>query len=257
MFVCINNSGFSTNLNCEGVMSQPYTYYLYHVPTKLKYYGEQHGKNAHPNNLWTTYFTSSKKVHDLIEKFGRESFRVEIRKLFDTAEKAFAWEQTVLRRIKAMERDDWLNQSDGHGPFYWKGSPTKKHIEKNRSSQKQHAMLSTYVNPFKGKKHSDETRKKMSESHKGKSNCWGRKYSKKTLQKMSNSHKGHPAWNKGIPRTEAEKKSHSEKMKGRKLSVETKKKMSAASKGKPKSASHKLSMKAAWKRRKEAYALQS
>ena len=56
--------------------------------------------------------------------------------------------------------------------------------------------------------------------------------SKETRKKQSESHLGQPAWNKGIKRTEEQKKAHSEKMKGRKASAETKKKMSEARKGK-------------------------
>lgn len=43
----------------------------------------------------------------------------------------------------------------------------------------------------KGKKRSEETRKKMSESHKG------HKHSKESIEKMSESHRGQIAWNKG------------------------------------------------------------
>jgi group I intron endonuclease len=56
--------------------------------------------------------------------------------------------------------------------------------------------------------------------------------SKETRKKQSESHLGQPAWNKGIKRTEEQKKAHSEKMKGKKASDETKKKMSEARKGK-------------------------
>ena len=69
---------------------------------------------------------------------------------------------------------------------------------------------------MKGKKHSAETRKKMSEAHKGKQ-----------------------AWNKGIPQSEEAKKKNSEAHKGennywfgKHHSEETRKKMSEANKGK-------------------------
>jgi group I intron endonuclease len=53
---------------------------------------------------------------------------------------------------------------------------------------------------FSGKKHSKETKKKISEAHKG--NC----ISEETKKKISESKKGKPAWNKGVSRTEEEKK---------------------------------------------------
>ena len=58
------------------------------------------------------------------------------------------------------------------------------------------------------------------------------KVSDETREKQRLSHLGQPAWNKGIKRTEEQKKAQSEKMKGRKASKETKLKMSLAHKGK-------------------------
>ena len=57
------------------------------------------------------------------------------------------------------------------------------------------------------------------------------KVSDETREKLRLSHLGQPAWNKGIKRTEEQKKAQSEKMKGRKASDETKLKMSIARKG--------------------------
>lgn len=56
--------------------------------------------------------------------------------------------------------------------------------------------------------------------------------SDETRIKLINSHLGQKAWNKGIPRTDEEKKAHSLKMTGRNASDETKLKMSIARKGK-------------------------
>ena len=108
----------------------PYTYYLYHVPTGKKYYGMQHGRVANPMNLWKTYFSSSKKVKALIDKYGKDSFIAEVRKTFTTAEDCRLWEQTVLVRIKAIEKDDWLNQSLAHGKFYSIGPKDENHKRK-------------------------------------------------------------------------------------------------------------------------------
>ena len=58
------------------------------------------------------------------------------------------------------------------------------------------------------------------------------KISDETREKLKISHLGQKAWNKGIARTDEEKKSHSLKMKGRKVSEETKLKMSISRKGK-------------------------
>ena len=62
----------------------PFTYLIKHIPTNKYYYGVRFRKNCNPNDLWTKYFTSSKKVKLLIKKYGKKSFIFEIRKIFKT-----------------------------------------------------------------------------------------------------------------------------------------------------------------------------
>jgi very-short-patch-repair endonuclease len=82
------------------------------------------------------------------------------------------------------------------------------------------------IGPNKGKKFSEEWRKKLSESHKGK------KISNQTREKMSKRHKEDYKNGKRIPSWKGKKMSkesnlkRSLKLKGRKFSKETKKKMS-------------------------------
>lgn len=54
----------------------PYFYKLQHIPTGRYYVGSQYGKDSDPSNLMDTYLTSSSYVHDLIEEYGKTSFRV-------------------------------------------------------------------------------------------------------------------------------------------------------------------------------------
>ena len=98
-----------------------FTYYVYHKPTKKKYYGVRYRKGCHPNELWTTYFTSSKLVKTLIKEYGVNSFDVEIRKIFSTAAAAKSWESKVHRRLKVNLREDWLNQHVQGERFYCSG----------------------------------------------------------------------------------------------------------------------------------------
>jgi very-short-patch-repair endonuclease len=112
--------------------------------------------------------------------------------------------------------------------------------------------------PMRGKRHSDETRKKMSETHRRIGTWKGRHHSKESIKKMSESQKdflqkeNHPMlgkhhsedskqkisdslkgnipWNKGTPRSEKTKMKLSKALKGRIISDETKKKMSDAGK---------------------------
>ncbi len=93
-----------------------YTYHIFHRPTKRHYYGVRTKKGCSTSDLWTTYFTSSKIVADLINEHGADSFDVEVRKTFVTKEAAREWEHKVLRRLKVRKRTDWLNRSEGKLP---------------------------------------------------------------------------------------------------------------------------------------------
>ncbi len=99
---------------------KPYTYFLYHVPTGYKYYGARYSKNAHPDDFWKTYFTSSKKVKELISEYGSDTFEYKIRRVFDTAESCIIWEQTVIRRFNILSKRDWLNQYNPGSPIHRK-----------------------------------------------------------------------------------------------------------------------------------------
>jgi hypothetical protein len=172
---------------------------LYHVPTGKKYYGVQYNPFADPKHLWTVYFTSSKKVHSLIEEYGKDSFEIEIRKTFQSPEEAFNWEQKVLTRTKAIERDDWLNQALAKGPYLSWGAKSEKTRRKMSDAQR-------------GKKRgpiSEETRIKMSLAAKRRGyNRKGYHPTEETKQKMSFSQKGKT--NIGRKHTEEHKRKDSE-----------------------------------------------
>lgn len=77
----------------------------------------------------------------------------------------------------------------------------------------------------KGKKHSEETKRKIGEASKG--NQWnkGRKPSEKTKRKMSEANKGKIPWNKGKKLSEELRRKMSEAQKGKKHTEKTKRKM--------------------------------
>lgn len=90
----------------------PYTYLLIHKPTKSYYYGVRYAKGCHPNDLWVSYFTSSRHVRGLINKYGEDSFECQVRRVFDNVDSARRWESKVLKRMKVVIREDFINKTD-------------------------------------------------------------------------------------------------------------------------------------------------
>jgi hypothetical protein len=111
---------------------KPFTYYLYHKPTGLKYYGTRYSKQCDPTDLWTTYFTSSSLVKELIKAHGADSFVFKVRKIFETPEQALLWEHKFLSKINAAENPEWLNRHNGGSKFKGPSTHTQKTIEKFR-----------------------------------------------------------------------------------------------------------------------------
>ncbi len=106
------NKSKPKNKSCINI---PYTYYLYHKPTGKKYYGVRVANWLPPEEvLWNVYFSSSERVHKLIGDYGKDSFDVEIRKIFDNSITASLWELRVLTKLNIKNKKDiWLNRSIG------------------------------------------------------------------------------------------------------------------------------------------------
>jgi hypothetical protein len=94
-------------------MSIPYTYLIGWSDHNLWYYGVRYAKTCNPNDLWVTYFTSSKKVREYREQFGEPNIR-QIRKVFSTTKSAKVWEDKVLARLKVCNNPKWINQSNNY-----------------------------------------------------------------------------------------------------------------------------------------------
>lgn len=146
----------------------PFTYRVTNKTENKHYYGVKYAiKDANPSCLWSTYFTSSKAVHDLIEKYGKDDFDVEIRKTFKTAESALIWESKVNKRV--YKWDNYLNDS------YFD-------VEKQKVKH----------NGMKGKKHTEETINKIVSTRKA-NNSYSVKrcgLSEETKRKQSMNRKG-------------------------------------------------------------------
>lgn len=204
---------------------KPYTYLIKHKPTGFVYYGVRTANKVEAvNDLWKEYFTSSKKIHALMEETGQDSFDIEIRKEFSSVEKAIEWEVKVLRRCKVLEDERWINANVA-GYILPTGEIRAKisafHKGKPKTEEHKQKMSAAH----KGKKNdhckTDSYRKKMSEVKSGEGNgMYGKKHSAETLAKISAAKKGQVTHQKGKPRTDEQKQKQREKMLGRKVDSE-------------------------------------
>lgn len=186
---------------------QSYVYRVFNKITKQFYIGsrtENVIKNRTPeDDLWKYYFTSSKKVKELIETYGIDSFDTEILSKHDRYEECFWEEQRLI--IEAKNNSLCLNK--------------------------------TYIDPTTGNKirstynETPEDRKsridKMSATKKGKFNSnghFGMKHTEKTKQKIREAQA-----KIAYKHTEETK----QKMRGRPRSEEHSMKISESKKGKP------------------------
>ena len=150
-------------------------------------------------------------------KYGIEAFGFEILKECEDEELDY-WEKYYIKELNTKVPYGY-NMTDGGGGmsgFTISDETRKKLSEAHRG--KKHYMY--------GKHHSDETRKKISESHKGKHRSdetkkklseWnkGKKLSEETRIKMSESRKGEKHWLYGKHHTEETRKKLSDAHKGK------------------------------------------
>ena len=111
----------------------PFTYVVTHIPTGKKYYGSRYKKYCQPEDLWTTYFTSSQNIHSLIQETGKQSFLISIRKIFATVEECRYWESRFLHKINAQLNPNWINAHNGDSKFY--NISSASNITKQRMSK--------------------------------------------------------------------------------------------------------------------------
>lgn len=95
----------------------PFTYLIGWSAKNIWYYGAKYSKGCRPSDLWTTYFTSSKNVHEFVKQFGAPDI-INVRRVFNTISACRKWEAGVLLRINAATNDRFLNLSNGNGKFY-------------------------------------------------------------------------------------------------------------------------------------------
>ena len=191
---------------------KPYTYLIRHRPSNRVYYGVRAANKVHPEqDLWHHYFTSSPKVQQLIEETGRDSFDVEIRRVFETKEQAVAWETRVLRRCRVLQDDRWINQNVA-GYIVPTEESRKKISDFHRGKAKSEEHKKNLSDSQKGKPKTNsknqtpEYRALMSKLKSGANNpMYGKGCTEERARKIGEANKGKIPVNKGIAMTEEQK----------------------------------------------------
>ncbi len=148
----------------------PYTYLIGWTKINKYYYGVRYAKGCSPEDLWTSYFTSSKLVEDMRQLYGEPDV-VRVRRVFDCREKAVLWEAKVLSRMRVLKESKWLNQNV-QGMVVIE-TQSKEHIRKrtvnknHNPRQKEIALqaLQKAVAVNTGKKQTIETQNKKRETY--------------------------------------------------------------------------------------------
>lgn len=168
------------------IYNTPYTYLIGWSEQNKWYYGVRFAKKCHPNDLWTTYFTSSNYVKKFRKEYGEPDI-IEVRKIFTCSQKARDWETKVIKRLNLVESNKWLNKTDNTNKFYHEGPINDKHRkiiadsnkkriikDETREKLRKNAIIlhnkiniTGKNNPNYGKKWNDEQKKKMSNMKKG------------------------------------------------------------------------------------------
>jgi len=125
---------------------------------------------------------------EAIKKYGEQNFSIELIEEVESAERAYELEQYYIKKYNTKVPNGY-NLTDGGDGLY--GVIISEEDRKRRSEvmKKLHKEKRTGMH---GKKHTEETKKKMSDASKGKEKPWliGTKRSEDTKSKMSSSHKG-------------------------------------------------------------------
>jgi hypothetical protein len=115
----------------------PYTYLIGWSKLNQYYYGCRYAIKCNPNDLWVTYFTSSKYVKMMREAHGEPDI-IQVRSVFDDRELCVRHEARVLRRI--VGRTNFINKNVAGAVVSGNPSPrTKKQKDAARVSMQRMA----------------------------------------------------------------------------------------------------------------------
>lgn len=202
------------------------------------------GKHA-TKNIDDGYLGSGELLVKAIKKYGKENFSRKIIKYCKNENEMNREEQNIVTEQIVMSENYYNIAKGGQGGniSLFKSNPRYEQIiEKMSRSQKiikdkkRKITIELHKNKkvgMYGKNHTEETKRKMSDSAKGNTNCRGRILSEETKRKISESNKGKilskETKNK-ISKNHANVNGENNPMYGKKHSIDTKTKISLSSK---------------------------
>lgn len=193
-----------------------WTVYKHTAPNGKVYIGITGQKPEYRWNNGNGYI-ENKHFYSAIRSYKWENFKHDILETGLTKEQACAKEIELIAKYDSANREKGYNNSTGGEcsalGIHLSAETRRKISESNKGKHKEHHS-------------SPETRRKISEAQKG------RHLSAETRRKLSEANKGKIPCNKGKHHSPEARKKISESLKGTHRSPETRKKMSESSKGK-------------------------
>ena len=195
-------------------------YRIYHKGSMKSYIG----KSIRPNERLREHlngYSHNTVLRRAIKKYGVDAFCVEILESNMPESQLAKLEILHIRFFNSKTPNGYNFTDGGEGMSGWEPtSETRRRSSEARIGEKNH---------FYGKRHSPETRQKISDSMKGKHK--GKPLSAAHRQKLSEAKKGQIPWIKGKEHSPDTRRKISEANKGKKHSPEARKKLSEAGKG--------------------------
>ena len=213
-----------------------FVYIITNTKTGKAYVGYKQyfmGKKKRPYK-WETYMSSSKYLTADIKKIGKKHFTFEViaeyknKRSLNYYEMYHQVKYNVLNAtLEGSDEQAFYNHCIGGKKFYRPIESYKPHTEETK--KKMSESTSGEKHPMFGKKHTEETKKKISESTSAEKNpMFGKKHTEETKKKIGEGHLGKILSKETKKKMSESKTGDKNPMFGNKHTEESKKKMSEA-----------------------------
>ena len=143
-----------------------------------KQYVGDHSSNDLNSTKTINYLGSGKCFNNAKIKYGKENFKKEILEYFPTKEEAFNAQEKYIKEYNTLTPNGYNISPKGGNKV--KGCHSEETLLKMRMSMLGKNKGKT---PWLGKHHSEESKRKNSESHRGKATFLGKHHSEESKQK--------------------------------------------------------------------------